>query len=516
MAKAKAKAKRKLPGSRNRIPSITCDQVMELHRPIGFDAVGKMSEKLLEFLGVVVDWKGACRKAYQGGAVTSGLPTIPESKYPNVNAGRLSRAANERLVDEYNEAAEAGEQLPAIPPRYCPIEQDLAAVTGCVVLRKGQLPAEPDNWDEDKHGPWKDSVGKPGGIKAPKDWDEKKYGPWFHKDEEGNRTIPSCWLLVHSLQRAFHAPIRSMVTDPNKNIVTLNGIQYVVAAGSTAATSAVHTIRASRRGNYGRNDEVRKLMSLAKVKSEIANLVFRIEEKPNEGACIKVDMDGLGNLNFFMPGDLATPGFLTNGDGKELTPTQVRKAAESNTKGIRFKAVKDHIVGPPIPYSELWSEIRGGMTNKDVAVMNARPTNMEKQPKVQHKSQENGLVQCRVAHTEANCFGFRSAQFGVVPYFVWSQDEDENWEVAMGVVIGSRTNYDYSVTKNEAKAILAEEAEEVEVEVEVEEAPKPKAKRKSKKIDAAPPVVRDTADEVDSEDEYEGEAEEKISAAEAE
>jgi hypothetical protein len=469
MAKtSKKKAKAKSPtGKRNTLPRPTSDQIAELNRPLGFDVIPKFADRLVAFLTVLAGWKEAGRKHFADGGKAADLPELPTSKMPNINSGRMSQSAYDKLLDQYNEAAESGDALPAIPPRYCPVEQDLIAAIGCSVIRKGQA------------------------TKPPKGWDEKKFGPWYHEDVDGERTVKSGWLIDDKPQRQCHAAIRSMVTDPKDNILTIGGTEYVVGTGGNEG-SAMFLLNAHRPGNnYGANHDVIKRMSLAGVKG-LANIVFRIETKPNDGACIRVDMTGNKEFNYFMPGDVATPGFLTNGGGKELTPAQIRKAAEGDGKGIKFKAIKDHVVGQAIVYSEMWSDIRKG-SGKAHQAMRDRPSNLETAKTPQVKSQDNATVECRVNHTEGYPFGFRSAQIGVVPFFEWELDENEKWVQRFGMVIGARNNFEYNITKNEAKANLADEAEEVE---EVVETPKPKRKSSKKKTtDEAAPVEADTADD---------------------
>ncbi len=474
MPKTVKKAKRK-SSARNNIPPLKHpDVICDRRRPLPFEVFASWSERLVQLWADIDEWKKQCKKAFAEGKSVKDLPVFPVSKIPNMNAGRWSRVTKEKAVDANNEALEAGKTPPGYPPTYSPVEQEMISAIGCTVLRQGQLPEKPKDWDDKKQGLWKESAGKPGGIKAPKGWDDKKYGSWFHLDENGERTIPSRWVIDSSAQRGCHQSVDKQVENPSDNIVTLGGVRYVIGAGSKASDAALYQIDCSERGNYGAIWDVRRRLGMAKSKG-IANLVWRIEDRPNEGACVKIDMGG-GNFNFFMPGQSATPGYLTNGDGKELTAAQIRKAVEEETKGIKFKVLKDPIVSETITLDDAFPEIKK-------AYRQSKRENTER----------NACVQCRVHHDEGFAFGFRGASVGIVPFYRWSFDGSK-YHLSIGQVVGLRQNADYNVGKQESKLAYYEANPKEEKPAAKPKAEKPKAEKKPAKPKAEKKAAKPKAE----------------------
>jgi len=419
----------KKASSRNCIPALKTPVVAELRFPMRTDAIPAMSEKLVEFDAHVSDWKKACRKAFADGETVDNLPEL-ECDVPDPNSGRMTREEHGALVDSFNAAVDADEALPILPPVYCPVERDLIQSLGCGVIRRSHAKV------------------------PPADWDESKYGSWYHNDEDGNPTIPSGWIIDNSRQRSCHTDVDKMVNDSSNNIVEIDGVRYVVAAGQKASEAAIYQIDCSKSGSYGAIWDVRRRLGLAKAKG-LTNLVWRIEDVSNAGAAVCIDMDGTGNVNYFMPGQSATPGYLVKSD-KELIPSQARKASKDAeyAKGIEFKPLTDPIIGE-VSMDDAWADIKKAWKTSK-----------------RESTETNALVQCRVSHDEGYPFGFRGASVGIVPFYRWEYD-GEKYSLILGIVVGSRVNSDYNVSKQEAKALwnasnVTEEAEEV-----VEEVPAP-------------------------------------------
>lgn len=442
-AKVVKKARRK-SSSRNCIPALAHSEIVaEQNRPLAFEAVPVMADKVVQLWADIDEWRTACRKAFADGKTVKDLPTFSSSKLPNPNAGRLSRTAHEKLIDEYNDALDAGRRLPGLPPRYCPVEMELIHAIGCTVIRKGQANKPPRNWQD-------------------------KYGSWFHIDDDGERTIPSGWILDSKRQRGCHKAVDKMIENSPDNVVTIGQVRYVIAAGQKASQAALYQIDCSERGNYGAVWDVRRRLCMAKARG-IINLVWRIEDMPlHGGSCIKIDMVGNGSFNFFMPGQSATPGYLTS-NGKEMTPAQVRKAVTDDAKGIKFKALKEPIVGEWVSMDEAWPQIKQ-------AFKASKRSNTE----------TNANVQCRVSHDEGYPFGFRGASVAIVPCFRWVYDGNK-YSLEMNLVVGCRVNQEYNVTRQEARATYHEaHAKDEPAPATAPKAEKPKKKaKKAKKVTKA-------------------------------
>lgn len=447
--------KKRGAGAKNRIPLLSnLDIVADLTRPLPPEAVQAMATKLVQFKLDIADYRETCRTAFTAGKKASELPPFPVSKLPNPNAGRMSRAAYSKLVADYNEAIEDDRTPPLFPPRYCPVEVDMVQLLGCTVIRRGQA------------------------QKPPREWNDKRHGPWYHKNPEtGERDVCSGWVLDSSRQRGCHQAVDKMVNDPDNNIVTLKNARYVIGAGPKASDAALNQMDCSKRGSYGAIWDVRRRICMAK--SRLTNVVFRIEDhSSNGGAAVKVAMGGVDN--YFMPGDCATPGHLVIGD-KELTAGQIRKAVADDTNGIRFKPLKEMILGDWISLDETFPEIKKAFkaSKKDATILNS-------------------LVQCRVSHDEGYPFGFRAASVGIVPCFRWLYDGN-SYSLEMNLAVGTRTNVEINVSKLQARAEW--NAAHVEEEaVEVTAKPKPlKAKKTAKPKTAAKSKAKTKAKAVTSE-----------------
>jgi hypothetical protein len=429
---------------KNFTPPLECPHVADQFLHHTAQSSGVMATKLTQFVADVADWKAAVRKHYADGGKASDVPKFPQGKFFNPNTGRMTRAARDKLVDDYNEALDAEKATPPFPPVYNPVEVDALAAMNCGTrIRRGS----PKVYN-----------------KPPKEWNEKKHGSWYLMDDDGKRTIPSGWFFDTSpLRRPHPVDIVSRVDDPDKNVLTINNVRYVVGTDTVAAPFLVH---AHHGGNYGANDKARKEMSTASKKKEIANLVFRIEDKPNEGGAVVIKGDWKDSVEVpFMPGQVLTAGHLLDSNGAELKPGQIRKIVADETKGngkrLRFKALSEPIVCPAIPYlgkDGLWLRVQAiqgrGETKKQREregrgeVDNATPRS---------KSIENARNQHRCDPGELNPFGFKSVALHMVPYLVATgKGSSKDGEFSMGIVIGARSNRKYMVGANEAKRRLAE------------------------------------------------------------
>ncbi|MHA2279681.1 MAG: hypothetical protein ACXAC5_02140 [Promethearchaeota archaeon] len=474
MAKKAAKAKQPA-GKRNRTPALECPKIADFRTPHPTDSSGRLATTLGTFVERKEAWTKGVRKHFAESGAKKDIPKFNANHFPECNKGVMSQAAFDKLVDAWN-----AEEEVTFFPRYNPVLVDLVHAMNARSLRRGSVTRHP---------------------KPPSNWSDKTWGSWFLPDDEGGRTIQSGWFFDTAMPRRCHAKrAEELVTEPEKNILTLGNNRYVVGDGTTVR-SAVMLVWATARGNYRAGDDARKRMSLAG-NSDAVDVVFRIEDRANNGGGVTVKADW-GDINevVFMPGQVLTAGFLFGSGKKPLTAKQIRALGEV-AKGLKFKTVRQvldgPIVGKPIGWDRLWTEIQKIEGKGGLKRLREREGRSDSEVDVtpQHKSQTNLKVTTRVSPNEAFPFGFRAAQCDMVPFTV----NEADGEFSMGIVIGDRSNFRHNVGVHEAKA---EEAE-TEVEVEVEEAPKPKkaakkaptkkaAKKKAK--DAAPPVEHDTEDE---------------------
>ena len=491
---AKKKTKRKTGKKQNFTPGLECPHVGEMILSHTTDSTGALATKATDFLEAKAAWKGDVRKHFADGGTKKDVPTLVASKFPNPNTGRQTRKQQEALVETYNEALDAGSKLPVFPPTYNPVEIDLLHAMNASVLRRGVV---------SKHS------------KSPANWDEKRYGSWHLADEDGNFTIPSGWFFDKKVPRRCHTDnVLTRIDNPDENIITIGKTRYVVGTGGHDG-SAVFLVRAHKGGNYGACDEARKRMSLANSKG-LANLVFRIEDKANHGGAFRIragrkDVEEL----CFMPGQVLTAGYLSN--GKQMTPDQIRKLA-ADAKGIKFEKLPEPIEGEQIEWKGedgLWKEIQTIQGKKETTKQKEREGRGEAEDVTpQGKAIRNANVECRCDPCESYPFGLRSVQLDMVPYVVASGEGNiDGGHFSMGIVIGARSNFNYSVGVNEAKRDAVEEVEE-EVEEEVPEpkkAAKPKAEKEKKtkkatskkavkkQTDAAPPVEAEVTESTTAE-----------------
>ncbi len=466
-AKTKAKAtkkkaaKRKTGEERKSTPKLTsCPFVADLTRPHSTKSSGNIAQKAQKVAAAVESWKNDVRTARAAGTAA---PEFPASKFADPNIGQLSVAAFDKLTGEFEDAIENGTKLPAMYPRYNPVQVELIHAMNCPSLRRTATQTEPPN-----------------------DWDEKAYGPWHHEYEDENGKVtkePSGWRIDPTMPRRCHAETaEKMIDNPEKNILTFGNLRVVCGTG-THDGSAVFIVNQTSHGNYLAGDITRKRMSFAGIK-EVRNVVFKIEDRSNNGGgfTVKGKWDSIDEM-VYLPGQVLTAGFLSDSKGNQLDAKAIR-GLDADTKGLRFKALAEPIVGKPIHWSKLWAEIK--IVSKD-AVKKMRERggrSLEYEAgDVETKAITNFCVNAkRVDPGEAFPFGLRGSQCHMPAFIVASgEGKIEEGHFLSGVVIGARANAPYNVGVQAAKP---------------KKVVKPKAEKKSEKpTDAAPPVESDTADE---------------------
>ncbi|KKL25016.1 hypothetical protein LCGC14_2409550, partial [marine sediment metagenome] len=325
---------------RNATPKFTdCPYVAVITRPHTTESSGKLAARTVEFEEAKTAWTAECRKVFVGGGKKADLPVFPTGRYVNPNTGVVSRAARLAYVDEYNAALDAGTKTPADLPRYNPVLVDLVHFMNCRTLRRGVLSLHP---------------------KPPKDWDAKEFGDWYHEYEgEDGETVKeaSGWFLDYELPRRCHArTAERLIVEPENNILTFGNLRIVCGTGTHEA-SAAFLVNQTSHGHYRAGDTARKRISLAGHKG-VRDLVFKIEDKPNNGGGFTVKGEWADVREMvYLPGQVLTAGYLFDSDGKVLDAKAIR-GLDAGTKGLRFKALEEPIVGKAIPWKRLWAEIQ--------------------------------------------------------------------------------------------------------------------------------------------------------------
>lgn len=476
-AKGGKKAAKKTGGKRNATPKlISCPFTANLTRPHTTESSGKLATKAAEFGGTKEGWTGDVREAFADGTKAADLPEFPVKAFVDPNKGQLSRKAHEAVVDEYNEAVEAGTKTPAMQGRYNPVLVDLIHSMNCLSLRRGSTA---------KHS------------RPPKDWDEKANGPWYHEyeDEDGEMIQEaSGWFFDKKMPRRCHAErAELLIDDVDTNILTFGNHRFVVGTG-THDGSAIFMVNQTSHGNYRAGDVTRKRMSFAGI-PEVRNIVFKIEDKPNNegGFTVKGKWVDVREM-VYMPGQVLTAGYLYDSKGKVLDAKAIR-ALDEDTKGIRFKALEAPIVGKAVPWEKLWAEIKVAdkAAIKKMRERGGRSDEYEAgdvETKAITNIRVNGL---RLDPSEAFPFGLRGSQCDMPAFLVATgEGKIEDGCFAMGVVIGARANYPYNVGVHAAKG---EDEETPAPKAKAKAKAKAKGKKSSQPSDAAPPVESDTADE---------------------
>ena len=473
MAK-KAKAKRKSSGGRNPIPDLDCPVIVDMRTPHPTESSCRHATAFNTLQERVTTWKAAYRKHFADGGAAKDCPQFDEKHFPNVNRGIQTVAAYNKDVDRHN-----ADETVEFYPRYSPVLADLTHLMNAFTLRRGLTSLHP---------------------KPPSDYSEKDWGPWNLVDDDGEHTIPSGWFFDEVLPRRCHArKAESLVEDAEKNILTFGQNRYVVGDGTTVRCAPM-LVWATARGNYRAGDSARKRMSIAGNK-DVTDIVFRIEDRPNDGDAYVAKANwGEIKAMVFLSGQVLTAGFLFNAKNKRLTAREIR-GLDVKTTGLKFKTIRQvldgPIVGKLISRDRLWTEIqniegKGGIKKLRDREGRSESEDVDKTP--QSRTMTNLKVTTRVTPNEAFPFGVRAAQCDMVPYIVHNSEG----EFEMGIVIGDRSNIEYNVGVNDAKA---EEAGEEVAEAPASKKAKATGGKKKAADDAAPPVEHDTADDKETADE---------------
>jgi hypothetical protein len=464
-ASKKSTKKATKKGERNSTPKLECPYIANATRLHGTESSGKLATKLTSFVAAKAKWIGQVRTAFaEGTSRPVELPVFPVGKFVDPNAGQLTRKQTDAL--KFDDC----EMVP--PPAYNPVLVDLLHEMNCTSIRKGTIKNNP---------------------KPPADWDESKYGSWYHESEgEDGEVIqePSGWYFHTKMPRRCHAETAEMLIDnPDENILTFGKNRFVVGTG-THDKAAAFMIWQTSHGNYRAGDAARKRMSLAGNK-EVRDIVFKIEDSPNNGDGFTVKGKwAFSDEMVYSVGQVLTAGNLFDSKGNQLDAKTIR-GLDGETKGLKFKALPEKIIGKAVAWSKLWTEIK--QDKASIKAMRERGGRSDEYEAgdTETKSITNICVNGkRVDPCELTPYGLKGSQINMPAYVVASgEGKIEDGHFSMGVVIGARANAGYNVGVHDAKAALAET-----------EAPKPKkkaaAKKSTKKVDAAPPVEADTADEV--------------------
>lgn len=258
----------------------------------------------------------------------------------------------------------------------------------------------------------------------PENWDDREFGEW----SPGLMIDNSVLCLCHAKD------VTRQVKDCDRNIFTIGNHRYVVGTGGHEG-SAAFLISSHTGGNRGNIDNTRKKMALSDADG-LSDLVFRIEDGITDVVADEFVVT-------FMPGQVLTAGYLYGKDKKIATVSQIRAG---DRKGLRFKKLKQPIYGT-VTCSEQWEAIKQ-IEGEDFSEKNTL---------------QNSETSCRINPGQLQPFGFRSVALNIIPYKVQDAEGNIEW----GIVIGERSAFGYSVTKNEAKRELKESSKTMDNKGEV-------------------------------------------------
>lgn len=425
---------------------------------------------------------------------------IVEGKKPSPNKGVMSAKQFGDAVRAAQAAVEADKEAPSIPPLYSMIRRQIANEhrATCIVsgqASKGKKPLKSHNIP--------DSLAKTFG--------------------DGDRVFTDGAGKVIPLRLCHKTDVRKLVVDAAENILTIAGREYVVG---TTETSAVFLANGSKTGSYGANIIAGKQLSFDGMGSRIKNLVGQINDD-----FLIVNLDDAttpGAELAVPPGAWITMGHLVR-DGKPLTPNQVRKLGD-DTKGVKFVALEEPIVGNPVTQSALWSAVKRHMARAATRIGEGDDATTALDRFSNRPARSGGdaddpsdkawrnlrTVQTRTNPNELNPFGLFNSQTDCIPVAHYGDSLDEE---QVTFIIGARVGAEWTENRWEANYRLHPEEyedETVEETVVVEEAPTPKPKRKRK-----PKTAEVSQDETDAPDDSAAvesevkETEETVDAADA-
>jgi hypothetical protein len=388
----------------------------------------------------------------------------------DINGGRFSAAERKALWGEpdadgnypqgsMNHALENElKTVPSVPAMHQPVLLIAAKRLGMTFAFAGQPSkknSQPANWTS--HLP--------------------EWVPGYTVDERGGRTMSP-------------TDIRRNVTGDDY-LIKVGSHEYVIGDDKS---NAVYNLNGSKGdSNYAWNCHALKRVSFRGRESELANLVFQINNavvvEPHTGDRTS------GSPMVYLPNMLATAGYLVR-NNKTLTYAQIAKAIEAeDTKGIRFKALTEPIVGTPVTAQAFTAAVKKAMSARsavddkgntawDRFVRSQTSSGGEtKEDRALTRSWENALVQTRTDVTVPNCFGLRNSVMHQPIAVAYGDDRaDKRLTVIIGLRCGeelTHDTYEAAVGATEAKELEAEAS--AEVAKEKPKSSKSKSKSKSSK-----------------------------------
>lgn len=435
----------------NRTPDLECPVVVDMRTPYLTEASGKIAAHLVKFREAYDEWRKEYRKHVTSGGKKTEAPIFDSKHFFKVR-GAVTMAAAAKIAAQLAE----GEEV-ELGPTYNPVLIEAIHAMNASSIYRGR------------------------GTKKPSKWDDAELGEWRPGD-----------VLSTKLPRRCHAEkAEDLVENPETDILQVGSSRYVVGDGTLAGCAPMR-VWGTERGNYRSLDTARKSLSIAGNKADVTDVVFRIEDRPNNGdnaVTVKGFSYDIGEL-VFLPGQAMTPGYLYRGDDR-LSAKDIRKLGD-DTKGVAFKSLMgDPLVCKAVSWDDNWKGIQEIEGSKGLKVMRERPTRGEETASPQDRTWHNAKVTSRVNPSELHPFGLRAAQCGMVPYIVMEPDGD----ASLGVVIGARSNWEYNVGVNEAKANAAETVDATEekpkraAKPKAEKAEKPKAEKAEKSKRKAKPAA---------------------------
>lgn len=342
---------------------------------------------------------------------------LAEGGNPSPNKGVMTVTAYNKLLEEQKEARKAGKPIPSMPPIYQPVIVGQAMRTRARFIMNGQ--------------PSKNS-------RKPSNW-EDSFGEW----EKGNYVADPESKSARMPRRAHRHLIRTLVTDPDNNIVHIGRHDFIIGDDGT---SAIHMVNGSKSGNYKANIAVGKKIAFAETDG-LTNIVGRI----NNNIYLDHFDDGTTPGAPIIWGEgmcVQHWGYLIRNDRK-LSYAQIRKAVEDkDLDGISFQQIEQPIVGVSLTKAKLFQEVRRSMSLVATKDENDKTDfeRFEKRGKkgrgtkdVAKNAWVNIHVQCRTEPSEMFPYGFGQSQTGIVPCAHYGDSlEDERVTFVIGARVGAQ------------------------------------------------------------------------------
>lgn len=486
MSEEKKSRKRLVP------PVAHPDCWVDFRRPRAASMVAQSAGSYLRWLEAESKWKEKCREA-----VKAGQTCPPPPKPIDLNRGRISF----ETLAKWSEHVNDGKEVDRFYTPYQPVDVQAAADMGILALYRGQPakhPAKPDNW-QDEYGEWRpgDFIAGPRKV--------VNYDNGVVTSSAFDRQVRIC----HS--RDVRRLIQKNETGPN--IVSIGGREYGVGTGGIDG-SIVRLVGACITGCY-EAVEIQRLVASTDKLTGLPNLVVQFN---NETTIVKLPS---GDEVVWLPNQLMVFGYLLDGDGKQLTPAQIRKLAESEDESAAvFEPIPEYDaawVGAAIPWDSLWKATQTQLGRTGVAKLRDRAGWDGEAGNAQERASRNSLVQMRISPDNMTPLKIASSQIGLVPYYV----SDVGGNISQGVAIGCRSNDHLisgkAVAKRQAKATVATEegAESGEAAAPKKSTKKKSTKKKSSKKTAKGKGKAESADKAGKADKPKRNRKRKESVAEA-